>query len=215
MVTYCWTVMRQVAPHIHRHAAHPVHRSGRILHRLPKFAHHPAISPMLVCRALPLALGLLHSAPIEPPGHSVAPPAFVQPVQQGQFISPNQPSGPPPFPNPFAWSGQSTVPNDPGTSVSLTPLVNDPWPNGDPPIIVVTTSADPTDPAPPSTSSVDEPPSGIVILGAIASLLWFRQARRIRRLTRPTTGRRIRFAGPRFSRETLRCGDWPCAPATR
>ena len=175
MVTYCWTVMRQAAPHIHRHVAPLVHRSARILHRLPRFAHHPFAPTMLVCRALPLALGvgLLNVAPTEPPGQPVAVPAYVQPMQHGQFIPPYQPPGPPPFPSPFACcGGQFQPPNDP---VPLTPPVTDPWPNGDPPgdpPIIVTTNAE--------TNPVDEPSSGIVVLGALASLLLFRRSRRFR-----------------------------------
>ena len=65
-------------------------------------------------------------------------------------------------------------PSDPGINVALTPPVSDPWPNGDPPgdppIITVTTSVDP----------VDEPSSGIVLLGGLTSLLLFRRARRFR-----------------------------------
>jgi len=178
MVTYCWTVMRQAAPHIHRHAAHLMHRSGRILHRLPKFAHHPFHPTMLVCRALPLALGvgLLNVAPTEPPIHPVASPTYVQPVQQGQFVPPYQPSGLPPIPSPFACcGGQFQPPNDPGINIPLTPPVTDPWPNGDPPgdpPIIVTTNVE--------TNPVDEPSSGLVILAALASLLLFRRARRFR-----------------------------------
>ncbi len=100
--------MRQAAPHFHHHAAHLAHRSGRILHRLPKFAHHPVAPTMLVCRVLPLALagaGLLNITPTEPPGRHVAPPAYVQPVQQGQFVPPYPTPGLPPFPSPFACCG--------------------------------------------------------------------------------------------------------------
>jgi len=182
MVTYCWTVMRQVAPRLHHHSAHLVHRSGRILHRLPKFAHHPFHPTMLVCRALPLALsaGLLNVTPTEPPVHAVAPPAYVQPAQQGQFVPPYQTLGSPPFPSPFACcGGQFQPPDDPGIKVPLTPPPDDPWPNGDPPGYpppIVTTFVDPGPPA----NSVDEPSSGIVVLGALASLLLFRTARRTR-----------------------------------
>jgi hypothetical protein len=182
MVTYCWTVMRQVAPRIHRHAAHLVHRSGRILHRLPKFAHHPFHPTMLVCRALPLALagaGLVNITPTEPPNHPVASSAYVQPVQQGQFVPPYQPPGPPPFPSPFACCGVPfPPPNDPGINIPLSPPVSDPGPNGDPPgdPPIITTFVDPG----PPPNSVDEPSSGVVVLGALTSLLLFRRARPFR-----------------------------------
>jgi hypothetical protein len=136
---------------------------------------------MLVCRALPLALGagLLNVTPTEPLGHPVSPPAYVQPVQQSQFVPPYQTPGSPPFPSAFACCGVQP-PGDPGTPVPLTPPVNDPWPNGDPPgdpPIIVTTNVEPD---PPPTNSVDEPSSGIVVLAGIASLLLFRRARRVR-----------------------------------
>ncbi len=181
MVTYCWTVLRQVAPRLHHHVAHLAHRSGRILHRLPKFAHHPFHPTMLVCRALPLALtaGLLNVTPAEPPAHPVAPPAYVQPVREAQFVPPYLPPGPPALPNPFACcAGQF---NPPGGHVPYTPPdtppVGDPGPPGDPPIIVTTFSDSPP------TNSVDEPSSGIVVLGGLASLLLVRQLRRRLHLT--------------------------------
>jgi hypothetical protein len=185
VVTYCWTVVRLAAPRMHRHVAHLAHRSSRILHRLPKFAHHALPSPTLVCRALPLALGaagLVNVAPAGPPPNlPVAPPAFVQPVQQGQFVPPYQPPGLPTFPSAFACCVvQFPPPSDPGINVppginvSLAPPINDPPPTGDPPgdppIITVTTSVDP----------VDEPSSGIVILSALAGLLLVHRGRRIR-----------------------------------
>lgn len=183
MITYCWTVVRHVAPRIHRHLVHLAHRSGKIFHHLAKFAHHSFTPTMLVCRALPLALagaGLLNIAPTEPPGHPVASPAYVQSVPQGQFVAPYQPSGLPSYPSPFACCGvQFQPPSDPGTKVPLPPPVTDPWPNGDPPGdppgIIVTTSVDP-DPG----NSVDEPSSGIVVLGGLASLLLLRKARGVR-----------------------------------
>jgi hypothetical protein len=180
MVTYCWTVIRQIAPLLHHHAAHLVHRSGRILHRLPKFAHHPFHPTMLVCRALPLALaaaGLVNIPPTEPPGHPSAPPAYVQPVQQGQFVPPYQTAGPPPFPSPFACCGvQFQPPSDPGTNDPLTPPVSDPGPTGDPPILTFVVSD------PPPSNPVDEPSSGIVVVGALAGLVALRRVRRFSHL---------------------------------
>ena len=194
MVTYCWTVVRHVAPRLHHPAAHLVHRSGSILHRLPKFAHHPFHPTMLVCRALPLGLasaGLLNIAATEPPGHLVTPSVFVQPL--GRFVEPYQTSGLPPLPSPFACcSGQFAPPNDPGIKLSLTTPVGDPGPIdpgpvdpgpvgdpgllGDPPTIVTPI----VDQGPPPPNSVAEPSSVVVVLGALASLLLFRRYCRVR-----------------------------------
>ena len=178
MITNCWAVVRQVAPRLHRHTAHLVSRSGRILHRLRKFAPHPFHPVMLVCRALPLGLasaGFLNVTPAEPPGRSAATSSFVQPL--GRFIQPYQTSALPPLPSPFACcSGQFPPPGDPGIKLAPTPPIGDPGPVGDPPVIVTTF----VDPGPPPASSVDEPSSGAVVLGALAGLLLIRRSWRSR-----------------------------------
>jgi hypothetical protein len=165
---FCWTVVRQVAPHIHRHGGHLAHHYGRVFHKLAKLAHHPVIpSPtMLVCRLLPMAIvgGLAHIPPADP---VVAPRAMVQQVQP---MAPLPPSGMPAFPSPFVGGGY-VPPSDPGTPV--VPPVSDPPPNVPP---IVTTYVVPTDPGDPS-SPVDEPSSGLAVLGGIASLLVLRRIR--------------------------------------
>ena len=173
MVTYCWPVMRHVAPRIHRHAAHLAHRSGRILHRLPKVAHLPIAPALLVCRALPLALtgaSLLNIVPTEPPGYPVTPPSYIQPVQQGYFVPPYLPPGLPPFPTPFVCCvGQFQPLAHPAIKL---PPPDAPEPSGDPPVI--TTFAFPN----PSPNSVGEPSSRILVMGALASLLILRRTAR-------------------------------------
>jgi hypothetical protein len=136
---------------------------------------------MLVCRALPLALataGFVHITPTEPPGLPLAPSAYVQPMEQGQFVPPYQTPGPPQFPNPFACcGGQYPLPRDPGFKVPWAPPVGDPGPSGDPgppgdPPVITTY----VDPGPP-TNPVDEPSSGIIVLGGLAGLFLLRGLR--------------------------------------